>query len=81
MPRLTIAILTFNRADLVGRAIESALAQTYADIEILVSDNGSVDSTPSVLASYSDPRLRTFRHEATNARGATRAIFDRSGQG
>src|ERR1039458_2300093 len=65
MPRLTIAILTYNRADLVGRAIESALAQSYADIEILVSNNASSDSTPSVLARYSDPRLRTFCHEST----------------
>ncbi|HYU44754.1 MAG TPA: glycosyltransferase family 2 protein [Terriglobales bacterium] len=65
MPRLTIAILTFNRADLVGRAIESALAQTLPDIEILVSDNGSTDETPSVLARYSDPRLRSFRHDTT----------------
>jgi glycosyltransferase involved in cell wall biosynthesis len=65
MPRLTIAIPTVNRADLLGRAIESALAQTSPEIEILVSDNGSSDHTASVIARYSDPRLRTFRHQST----------------
>jgi glycosyltransferase involved in cell wall biosynthesis len=64
-PRLTIAIPTINRADLLCRAIESALAQTSQEIEILVSDNGSTDNTPAVIARYSDPRLRTFRHNST----------------
>jgi glycosyltransferase involved in cell wall biosynthesis len=64
-PRLSIVIPTLNRDHLVGRAVESALAQRDADIEILVSDNGSTDSTQEVLVRYSDPRLRMFRHERT----------------
>src|SRR5580704_8361224 len=72
-PRLTIAIPTVNRAGLLGRAIESALAQTSSDVEIIVSDNGSTDDTPAVIARYSEhysgrgneSRLRTFRHAST----------------
>ncbi len=64
-PRLTIAIPTLNRAELLGRAIESALAQTARDIEIVVSDNGSVDDTPAVVARYAGRGLRTFRHNST----------------
>ena len=64
-PQLTIAIPTLNRADLLGRAIESALAQTSSDIEILVSDNGSADDTPSVVARYAGRGLRAFRHDST----------------
>jgi hypothetical protein len=45
--------------------LESALAQTSADVEIIVSDNGSVDDTPAVLARYDDPRLRKFRRDET----------------
>ncbi len=71
--RLTIAIPTLNRAGLLGRAIESALAQTSTDIEIIVSDNGSTDETPAVIARYAErhaehyagQRLRTFRHAST----------------
>ena len=65
LPRLTIAIPTINRAELVGRAIESALAQTSSDIEIIVSDNGSTDDTPAVVARYAGCGLRTFRHPST----------------
>jgi glycosyltransferase involved in cell wall biosynthesis len=64
-PRLTIAIPTVNRAELLGRAIESALAQTCADIEIIVSDNGSTDDTPAVIGRYAGRGLRTFRHAST----------------
>lgn len=76
-PRLTIAIPTVNRAGLLGRAIESALAQTSADTEIIVSDNGSTDTTPAVIERYveryaeryaggcAEYRLRTFRHSST----------------
>jgi glycosyltransferase involved in cell wall biosynthesis len=64
-PALTIAIPTVNRARLVARAVESALAQTAENIEILVSDNGSADDTPAVLARFHDSRLRHFRHEHT----------------
>lgn len=65
LPRLTIVIPTVSRAYCVGRAIESALAQTYPHIEIIVSDNGSSDGTEEVIARYEDPRLRKFRHEET----------------
>jgi hypothetical protein len=65
MARLTIAIPTVNRADLLGRAIESALAQSSADVEILVSDNGSTDQTPAVIERYAGRGLRTFRHPKT----------------
>jgi hypothetical protein len=64
-PRLTIAIPTVNRAKLLGRAIESALAQTCPDIEIIVSDNGSTDETWAVIERYSSQRLRVFRHPST----------------
>ena len=64
-PRLTIAIPTVNRANLLGRAVDSALAQTSREIEIIVSDNGSTDETPQVIASYAGRGLRTFRHPET----------------
>lgn len=65
MPRLSIVIATVNRAKLVARAIESALAQTSPDIEIIVSDNGSTDDTPAVIERYAGRGLRTFRHDST----------------
>jgi glycosyltransferase involved in cell wall biosynthesis len=64
-PRLTIAIPTVNRPRLLGRAIESALAQTAPDLEIIVSDNGSTDDTPAVIERYAGRGLRIFRHPTT----------------
>lgn len=64
-PRLTIAIPTVNRVALLGRAIESALAQTSPDIEIIISDNGSTDNTQAVIQRYAGKGLRIFRHSST----------------
>ncbi|HEX8169098.1 MAG TPA: glycosyltransferase family A protein [Thermoanaerobaculia bacterium] len=65
-PRLTIVIPTVNRASLVGRAVESALAQTYPSLEIIVSNNGSTDATREVLARYEGaPRLRILHRDVT----------------
>jgi glycosyltransferase involved in cell wall biosynthesis len=70
-PRVTVAVTTWNRAHLVGRAIASVLAQTFRDIEILVVDDGSTDATPDVLGRLEDRRLRIIRREANG--GISRA--------
>ncbi len=62
-PLVSILIPTYNRADYLGEAIDSALAQTYPNIEIIVHDDASTDSTPGLLAAYHDPRLRVIRTE------------------
>jgi len=62
-PRVTVAVSTWNRAHLVGRALASVLTQTFTDIEILVVDDGSTDATPEVLARVEDRRLRIVRLE------------------
>jgi len=71
-PRVSVAISTWNRAHLVGRAIRSALAQTFEDFELLVVDDGSTDATPEVLASVDDGRLRRVRHEQNHGISRTR---------
>jgi hypothetical protein len=60
--RFSIIIPTFKRAHLLGAAVRAALAQTYADREILVIDDGSPDETPSVAASFG-AAIRYFRQE------------------
>ncbi len=51
-PRVSVIIPTFNRARLVALTIDSVLAQTLHDVEVIVIDDGSSDETPAVLASY-----------------------------
>jgi hypothetical protein len=63
--RLTIVIPTVNRDYCIARAIDSALAQTSPDVDIIVSNNGSTDKTAEIIARYADPRLRVFHHPST----------------
>jgi cellulose synthase/poly-beta-1,6-N-acetylglucosamine synthase-like glycosyltransferase len=60
-PLVTIAIPTFNRAALLKECVAAALAQTYQNFEILVSDNASPDETSEVLRGFADERLRVIR--------------------
>jgi glycosyltransferase involved in cell wall biosynthesis len=52
---ISVIIPAYNAADYVGRAIESALAQTYPPLEILVIDDGSTDATAETVARYPAP--------------------------
>lgn len=61
-PLVTIAIPTYNRAPLLRNAISSALAQTHANLEIIVSDNASTDGTQDVVNCFNDPRIRSLHH-------------------
>jgi glycosyltransferase involved in cell wall biosynthesis len=63
MPKVSICIPTFNMAMYLHAAVSSALAQTFTDYEVIVCDNASIDETQSVLANFSDPRLRIYRNE------------------
>ncbi|MDZ8221840.1 glycosyltransferase family 2 protein [Nostoc sp. ChiVER01] len=54
MPNVSIIIPTYQRADLVSETIESVLAQTYTDYEIIVVNDGSTDNTREVLAQFKD---------------------------
>jgi glycosyltransferase involved in cell wall biosynthesis len=60
-PLVTIVIPTFNRSAMLGRCVESALAQTQA-CEVIVVDHGSTDDTPAVAASFGE-RIRYLRRE------------------
>lgn len=61
-PLVSICIPTYNRAAFIPKAIESALGQTYKNIEVIVVDNASTDNTEEIIASYSDPRLNYVRN-------------------
>lgn len=53
-PTISVVIPTHNRAHLIGQAIDSVLAQTYKDYEIIVVDDGSTDNTRELLSEYWD---------------------------
>jgi hypothetical protein len=64
-PLFSVVIPTYNRSDLLVRAVQSVLAQTLDDFDVVVSDNQSSDDTHDAIAKIDDSRLRyvsTPRH-------------------
>lgn len=57
-PLVSVILPTYNRGYVLKRAVDSVLAQTYSNLELIVIDDGSTDNTQELLASYSDPRLK-----------------------
>lgn len=71
-PTVSVVIPTYNRAHLLGRAIQSVLNQTYHDFEIIVVDDGSTDNTEKVVKSFNDPRIHYIRHDQNRGGSAAR---------
>lgn len=62
-PLVSILIAAYNSEKYIAEALDSACAQTYSAIEIVVVDDGSTDRTRTIIESYTDPRIRYFFHE------------------
>lgn len=56
-PRVSVIMTTRNVEHYIRDSVESLLAQSFEDFELLIYDNQSTDGTPEILQSYSDPRI------------------------
>jgi glycosyltransferase involved in cell wall biosynthesis len=63
LPKVSIVLPTYNGSRRLRQSIESCLNQTYENLELVVIDDGSTDSTPQIVGSYKDQRVRYFRHK------------------
>ena len=64
MKKVSIGITVYNQAHYIGQAVESALAQDYPNLEVVVSDNHSTDAIGGAMSRYlHDPRVRYFRND------------------
>lgn len=78
--QVSVVIPTYNREKIIAEAVESALAQTYAKVEILVVDDGSIDDTENRLAAYGD-RIRYIKQTNGGASSArNRGILESTGE-
>jgi glycosyltransferase involved in cell wall biosynthesis len=62
-PEVTVLLAVNDGADYIGDAIDSVLAQTFDDFELLIVDDASNDETMNVVRSFDDPRIRVLRNE------------------
>jgi glycosyltransferase involved in cell wall biosynthesis len=82
-PQVSIYIVTRNRARLLRRALNSVLAQTFQDFEVLIVDDCSSDATMRYIrvAAHHDPRIRYFRNSENLGINASRNTALRAARG
>ncbi|MFJ6324045.1 MULTISPECIES: glycosyltransferase [unclassified Rhizobium] len=63
-PKVSVVIPAYNHEKYVVEAVESVLAQSYQNFELLIMDDGSTDTTPQILRRYADdPKVKLFLFE------------------
>lgn len=62
-PRVSVIMSVYNGEKYIREAIDSIMNQTFKDFEFLIIDDGSTDSSPEIVRSYCDPRIRLFKQE------------------
>ncbi len=70
-PLVSVLMPAYNHAHYVRAAVESVLGQTYDHLELIAIDDASSDATWEVLQSFTDARLRLYRHDANQGAHAT----------
>ncbi len=81
LPIVTAIITTYNRANFIGRAIESVLAQTYGDFELIIVDDGSSDNTGEIVKGFRDQCIKYIRHDKNLGGQAARNTGIREAKG
>src|SRR5712691_7573247 len=77
-PVVSVIIPTYNRAATLAESLDSALAQRFLDLEIIVVDDGSIDDTEAVLARYGGA-LRVLRRDHRGVAAARNAALAAAG--
>ncbi|MCG3771003.1 MAG: O-antigen biosynthesis glycosyltransferase WbnJ [Nitrosomonadaceae bacterium] len=77
--RVSVLMTIYNAASFLRESIDSLLAQSFSDWELVAVENGSTDGSASILAGYADPRLRVFPFEKNIGRTqALRYAFEQA---
>lgn len=69
-PLVSVVMPLYNSASTVRESLESILAQTYSNLEILIVDDGSTDGGLAICRSYNDPRIRILQQQNRGLAGA-----------
>jgi glycosyltransferase involved in cell wall biosynthesis len=79
LARVSVLVPTFNRANYLLEAVNSALTQSYTDLEVVIVDDGSTDNTAEVVRSIQDPRVRYLYQQNRGVSAALNAAWRAAG--
>ena len=81
-PKVSVVICTYNRAQYLPQAIESVLAQSFQDLELIIVDDASNDDTKAVMERYaSDSRIRYIKNDINLGLGKNRVKSTKDAHG
>ena len=82
MPKVSVIIVTYNRAELLGAAIMSVVNQTFEDFELVIVDDASRDGTSSVVKNFHDQRIKYICHAVNKGEAGARntGVMNASGE-
>lgn len=80
-PLISVIVPTYNHANYLNRALQSVCGQTYVNWEAIVIDNYSTDDTDTVLSSFTDTRIRSFKINNNGIIAASRNMGIRAAKG
>jgi glycosyltransferase involved in cell wall biosynthesis len=73
-PKISVIIPAYNKAQFIGRTLDSILRQSYTNYEVIVQDGGSIDGTYEIVSRYAKRYPKIFRIESKDDGGQTNAI-------
>lgn len=78
MPKVSILLTSYNHASFLSEAIDSVLAQTFEDFELIIWDDNSTDESWQIIESYTDARIRAYRNPVNMGpvHGVNKTIFE-----
>jgi len=79
MPKVSVVIPSYNHARYVAEAVNSVLAQSEADLELIVVDDGSTDESAQILHAFDDDRMHVIEQENQGAHAALNTGLERAG--
>lgn len=78
MPKISVIIPLFNKGFIISKTIQAVLAQTYADFEVILINDGSTDNSFEIASQFSDKRIHLFQQENKGAAAARNLGIERS---
>lgn len=81
MPQVSVIIPLYNKGAYIKRTLDSVLAQSFQDFEVIIVDDGSTDNGVKIVEEFDDPRIRLVRQDnqgvsAARNRGVNEAITE-----